>query len=85
MPVSICRESDVRDGGRPAAGGKQCDCNGNGFEDVATRAGRRQRAPPPAAAQPPGQSHSRLDAAHTTLYACTCTYIDIYLLSFGRF
>lgn len=50
MPVSICRVSDVGDGGRLAAGGKQCVLHRNSVEGVASRAGRRQSAPPPAAA-----------------------------------
>lgn len=59
--MSVCRVSDVGDRGRPAAGGKQCVRHGNGVEGMASRAGRRQRAPPPPAAKPHGQSHSRLD------------------------
>ncbi|KAF0039121.1 hypothetical protein F2P81_009605 [Scophthalmus maximus] len=57
--TNVHRGSDVGDGGRPAASGKQCVRHGKRVEILASRAGRGQRAPPPPAAEPNEQSYSR--------------------------
>lgn len=71
--MSVLRWFDVGIGGGPAAGGKQRGRHGGGVEGMASRAGRRQRAPPPPVAQLPGQSHSRYRL-------CTQTYL-LYISS----
>lgn len=49
--LCLCRLTDVGDRGGPAAGGEQRFRHGDGVKGVASGAGGREGAPPPAAAR----------------------------------